>query len=83
MNAIMEEDRPLAETQWYDLNVLKQRRAFEVRLMKKWYHKASGSWKNTWILCCCGHEENEDGSVKSVMGCITDKVFKNRLKTTR
>lgn len=49
-----------------------EKRTFQCRLGKKWYHKATDSWNHTWILCCCGQEENEDGSLQSVMGCITD-----------
>jgi hypothetical protein len=72
MNVVMEDDRPFTTDQWHHLAVLREKRAFEIRLTKKWFHKPTDSWKYTWILACCGHEQNEDGSLKSVMGCITD-----------
>ncbi|KAF6225924.1 hypothetical protein HO173_012696 [Letharia columbiana] len=72
MGIIMEEDRPYVEQEWYNMSELKLKRTFEVRLTHKWHHKESGTWKNKWILASCGHDENEDGSLKSVMGSVTD-----------
>lgn len=72
MNVVMEDDRPFTADQWHYMAVLREKRTFEIRLTKQWYHKSTDSWKNTWILACCGHEQNDDGSLKSVMGCITD-----------
>ena len=68
----MEEDRPLMEQEWYKMSELRLTRTFELRLVRKWYHKESGTWKNIWILASCGHNDNEDGSLKSVMGTVTD-----------
>lgn len=72
MGIIMEDDRPYVEQEWYNLSELRLKRTFEVRLTHKWLHKESGTWKYKWILASCGHDENEDGSLKSVMGSITD-----------
>lgn len=72
MDVVLEDDRAYTSEQWHGMAVLREKRTFEIRLKKKWYHEASDSWKETWILACCGHQENEDGSFKSVMGCITD-----------
>jgi len=72
MDIIMEEDRDLTATEWHTISVLSIPRTFEVRMMKKWYHKESESWKNVWILACCTQDKAEDGSIKNVMGCITD-----------
>ena len=68
----MEEDRPMVEQEWYNLSELGLKRTFEMRIMYKWYHRESGTWKHKWIIASCGQEKNEDGSLKSVMGSITD-----------
>ena len=62
----------MVEQEWYNLSELRLKRTFEMRIMHKWYHKESGVWKHTWIISSCGQEQNEDGSLKSVMGSITD-----------
>lgn len=72
MDVIMEEDRPYVEQEWYNMSELRLKRTFEVRLKHKWHHKESGTWKNRWIIASCGQDEGEDGSLKSVMGSITD-----------
>lgn len=72
MDVILEDDRAYISDQWHGMVVLQEKRTFEFRLKKKWYHEATDSWKDTWMLACCGHQRNEDGSFKSVMGCITD-----------
>ena len=68
----MEEDRPMVEQEWYNLSKLGLKRTFEMRIMDKWYHTESGTWKHKWIIASCGQEKNEDGSLKSVIGSITD-----------
>ena len=68
----MEEDRPMVEQEWYNLSELGLKRTFEMRIMDKWYHRESGTWKHTWIIASCGQEKDEDGSLKSVIGSITD-----------
>lgn len=72
MNIVADEDKAMTEENWHVMSAGLEKRTFELRLTKKWYHKESGTWKNVWILACCGHEQNEDGSLRSVMGCITD-----------
>ena len=73
MDVLLEEDRPLMEKEWHNLTVLRMKRTIELRLRKKWYHQASSSWRNTWILVSASHEENKDGTtLKSIMGCITN-----------
>lgn len=72
MSFIMEEDRPLVAQEWLNLGELRLKRTFEMRLVHKWYHKESGTWKNKWIIASCGSNENEDGSLIRVMGSITD-----------
>ena len=72
MDIILEEDRPYAEQEWYNMTELRLKRTFEVRIVHTWHHKESGKWKHKWIIASCGQEVNEDGSLKSVMGSITD-----------
>lgn len=78
MEVIAEEDRAFVEDEWYKMSALKLKRTFEVRLRKKWYHKHSDSWKNIWILASCYHDTNEDGSLKSIMGFITDIILQKQ-----
>lgn len=72
MSIILEEDRHYLEQEWYNLIELMLRRTFEIRIKQKWYHKESGTWKHKWIIASCGQVKNEDGSLKSVVGSITD-----------
>lgn len=72
MSIILEEDRHYLEQEWYNLIELMLRRTFEIRITHKWYHKESGTWKHKWIIASCGQVVNEDGSLKSVVGSITD-----------
>ena len=72
LNFIMEEDRPMVEQEWYNLSELRLKRTFEMRIIHKWYHRESGTWKHKWIMASCGQDENEDGSLKSVIGSFTD-----------
>ena len=72
MGAVYEDDISTMEKQWHNLTVLKLNCTFELRLRKKWYHADSKTWKNVWILATANPVLNEDGSPKSVMGCITD-----------
>lgn len=72
MSIVMEEDRPYVEQEWYNMSELRLKRTFELRLIHKWHHKESGTWKHKWIIASCGQDENEDGSLKSIMGSITD-----------
>ena len=72
MSITLEEDRHYLEQEWYNLIELMLRRTFEIRIKQKWYHKESGTWKHKWIIASCGQVKNEDGSLKSVVGSITD-----------
>ena len=72
MDVILEDDFPTMEKEWHNLTVLKMKRTFELRLRKKWYHADSKKWKTVWIIAAASPVQNEDGSLKSVMGCITD-----------
>ena len=69
MDAVFEEDLDLMRNEWSNLADKNIPRTFELRLKKKWYDKTSGKSSPTWILASATQEHNEDGSVKSVMGC--------------
>ena len=72
MSFIMVDDRAMVEQEWYNLSVLRIKRTFEMRIVPKWYHQESGTWKHKWMIATCGQAENKDGSLKSVMGSTTD-----------
>ena len=67
----MESDRAFVENEWYELSQNQVKRTFEHRLVKKWYHKQSDSWKNVWVLASCRQDVSRDGHT-SIMGFITD-----------
>lgn len=67
MDAVFEADVPLVIEEWHKIAVLRQKRTFEIRLKKK-----TSKGRNTWILASGMPEESEDGSLKSIMGSITD-----------
>lgn len=78
MDVVFEEDKELMRTEWSNLAEKRVPRTFELRLQKKWYDKTSGKSTPTWILASATPEKNEDGSVKSVMGCgshVGDQSF--------
>ena len=72
MSVILEDDQSLMEKEWINLTMAQVKRTFELRLKKRWSDKTSGKSSPTWILVSASQEKNEDGSTKSVMGCITD-----------
>lgn len=69
MDVVFEEDQELMLNEWSNLAEKRIPRTFELRLKKKWYDKTSGQSTPTWIIASATLEMNEDGSVKSVMGC--------------
>jgi PAS domain S-box-containing protein len=72
MNVISESDHPLITKEWEILTTEKGRRTFELRLRKPWFDEATGTPRQKWILASCDQEFDEDGKLKSIMGCITD-----------
>ena len=62
----------MAEEEMHKISELGLKRTFELRISNKWYHSESGTWKHKWIMASCGQEQNEDGSLTSIMGSITD-----------
>jgi len=72
MNVIAESDHPLITREWEILTTERGRRTFELRLRKPWFDEATGTPKQKWILASCDQEFDEEGNLKSIMGCITD-----------
>lgn len=75
LDVVYEEDLDLMRTEWSNLADKRIPRTFEVRLKKRWYDKTSGKSTPTWVLASASQEQNEDGSVKSVMGCMSCKYI--------
>jgi PAS domain S-box-containing protein len=71
MNVISESSHPLITKEWEILTTEKGKRTFELRLRNPWYDEA-GNPKQKWILASCDQEFDEEGNLKSIMGCITD-----------
>ena len=67
MDFIFEDDAAMVAEEWHNIAALRQKRTFEMRINKK-----SSKGRNRWILASGMPEEDEDGSLKSVMGCIAD-----------
>lgn len=58
--------------EWEHLTKGKGKRTFELRLRNPWLDERSGTYKQKWILASCDQEFDEDGNLKTIMGCITD-----------
>lgn len=71
MNVISEIDHPIINEEWKLLVTEKGRRTFELRLRNPWIDE-SGVARQKWILASCDQEFDEQGKIKSIMGCITD-----------
>lgn len=71
MNVISEIDHPLITKEWELLVTEKGRRTFELRLRNPWIDD-EGIARQKWIIASCDQEFDEQGNIKSIMGCITD-----------
>ena len=67
MDFISEDDVALVSEEWNKITVLRQKRTFEMRIKRE-----TSRGRQAWILASGMPEEGEDGSLKSVMGCIAD-----------
>ncbi|KUJ17359.1 uncharacterized protein LY89DRAFT_733212 [Mollisia scopiformis] len=72
MNVLSEIDHPMMAVEWEILTTTKARRNFELRLRKPWVDEITKEEKQRWILASCDQEFDEDGKLKTIMGCITD-----------
>ncbi|KAH8796996.1 hypothetical protein F5882DRAFT_458574 [Hyaloscypha sp. PMI_1271] len=72
MNVISELDHPIITEEWIRLTTQRGRRSFALRLRNPWIDEATGTPRQKWILCSCDQEFDEEGRIKTIMGCITD-----------
>ena len=69
---MFEEDQAFVQEEWLKATVLRLRSMFETRVLKKWCHKESDSWKFALPLVTVNQEEYGDGTLKSITGSTTD-----------
>ena len=72
MGVVYPDDIPLMEREWGNLAKLGAKSSFEFRLNTTWFHEQSMKWKNRWVIASSNHQLYEDGSLKSIFGCVTD-----------
>ncbi|CZR56710.1 uncharacterized protein PAC_06599 [Phialocephala subalpina] len=72
MNVLSEIDHPMMMREWEILTTQKAKRNFELRLRNPWIDERTGEKKQKWILASCDQEFDEEGNLKTIMGCITD-----------
>ncbi len=70
MNVISQLDHELMGKEWELLTTKQGKRVFELRLRNPWYHPVTGECKQKWILASCDQEFNDDGTLKTIMGCM-------------
>jgi hypothetical protein len=68
MNVISELDHPLISAEWEILTTQKGRRTFALRLRNPWIDE--GVPRQKWILCSCDQEFDQEGNLKTIMGCM-------------
>lgn len=69
MNVLSECEHELMGREWKILTTEKGKRVFELRLRNPWYDEW-GNPKQKWILASCDQEFDEEGRLKSIMGCM-------------
>ena len=67
MDCVIEEDAKKVAEEWRKIVELRQKVTFEMRVNRK-----TPKGTHAWVLASGMPEENEDGSLRSVMGCIAD-----------
>ena len=72
MSVVYPDDIPLMQREWDHLAMPGTSSSFEFRLNTTWYHKPSQKWKNRWVIASSNRQMNEDGSLKSIFGCVTE-----------
>lgn len=70
MNVLSEVDHPMMMKEWEILTTQKAKRNFELRLRNPWLDERTGEKKQKWILASCDQEFDEDGNLKTIMGCM-------------
>ena len=66
MDLVLEEDQAFVQEKWLKATVLRHRSTFETRVLKKWCHKESDSWKFARPLVTVNQREYGDGTLKSI-----------------
>jgi hypothetical protein len=69
MNVLSESEHELMAREWKRLTTEKGKRVFELRLRNPWYDD-EGNPRQKWILASCDQEFDEEGHLKSIMGCM-------------
>ena len=71
---IAEEDHPLLWEEWDKVTVGKVEIRFEIRVTKPWINNTTGkpTQESAWLLVMAFPVRDEDGSVRSIMGCTAD-----------
>jgi PAS domain S-box-containing protein len=78
MDAIIESSVPVMEEGWTRLTRDGLSWSSELQLKKPWHDPATGEKIDHWILAACQPEIDEDGTVKTIMGSITDITQQKR-----
>lgn len=70
-HCIAAEDAALVDEKWNDLSVLGLKVSFEFRTKNSWINPA-GDQSPSFLLAQAFPEKNEDGTIKSIVGCTAD-----------
>lgn len=68
---VLDEDKPLVRELWHDLVAKTKPANAEFRFKARWLDR-HGTQDDTWVLFSAYPEKNEDGTLKSVFGSITN-----------
>lgn len=69
MNVLSEIDHPMMMKEWEILTTQKAKRTFPLRLRNPWINDR-GVARQKWILASCDQEFDEEGNLKTIMGCM-------------
>jgi PAS domain S-box-containing protein len=78
MNAIDDSSLSVAEDGWHRLTVDCMPWSAEVRLKKPWQDPITGEFLDHWVLAESQPEFSEDGSIRSIIGSVTDITIQKR-----
>lgn len=70
MNVLSEIDHPMMMKEWTILTTTRAKRNFELRLRNPWFNEKTGKNEQKWILASCDQEFDEQGNLKTIMGCM-------------
>jgi PAS domain S-box-containing protein len=78
MEVLKESSIAAMEEGWHQLTKDGMSWSAELELKKPWYDPATGEKVDNWVLADCQPEFGEDGTVKTIMGSITDITLQKR-----